>query len=127
MFAYHVHVLVSFKYLSNKKNPFIDVQFIWVNRSSNVNLSHNQFTQSINREPPCLQISVNYFSHDVMTSDVESDIQTAYILHHEMKSGHLFKQVLSDERLGAKLRVTENRCVLFNSLTYVFLALLPQH
>ena len=78
MFAYHVHVLVSFKYLSNKKNPFIDVQFIWVNRSSNVNLSHNQFTQSINREPPCLQISVNYFSHDVMTSDVESDIQTAY-------------------------------------------------
>ena len=34
---------------------------------------------------------------------------------------------LSDERLGAKLRVTENRCVLFNSLTYVYLALLPQH
>ena len=27
--------------------------------------------------------------------------------------------VLSDERLGAKLRVAENRCVLFNSLTYV--------
>ena len=26
-----------------------------------------------------------------------------------------------------KLRVTENRCVLFNSLTYVYLALLPQH
>ena len=26
---------------------------------------------------------------------------------------------LSDERLGANLRVTENRCVLFNSLTYV--------
>ena len=37
------------------------------------------------------------------------------------------KKVLSDERLGAKLRVTENRCVLFNSLTYVYLALLPQH
>ena len=36
-------------------------------------------------------------------------------------------KVLSDERLGAKLRVTENRCVLFNSLTYVYLALLPQH
>ena len=34
---------------------------------------------------------------------------------------------LSDERSGAKLRVTENRCVLFNSLTYVYLALLPQH
>ena len=34
---------------------------------------------------------------------------------------------LSDERLGAKLRVTENRCILFNSLTYVYLALLPQH
>ena len=26
---------------------------------------------------------------------------------------------LSDERLGANLRVTENRCVLFHSLTYV--------
>ena len=36
-------------------------------------------------------------------------------------------KVLSDECLGAKLRVTENRCVLFNSLTYVYLALLPQH
>ena len=36
-------------------------------------------------------------------------------------------KVLSDERLGAKLRVTKNRCVLFNSLTYVYLALLPQH
>ena len=36
-------------------------------------------------------------------------------------------KVLSDERLGAKLRVIENRCVLFNSLTYVYLALLPQH
>ena len=34
---------------------------------------------------------------------------------------------LSDERLGVKLRVTENRCILFNSLTYVYLALLPQH
>ena len=30
-------------------------------------------------------------------------------------------KVLSDERLGAKLRVTENRCVLFNFLTYVYL------
>ena len=30
------------------------------------------------------------------------------------------KRVLSDECLGAKLRVTENRCVLFNSLTYVY-------
>ena len=28
-------------------------------------------------------------------------------------------KVLSDERLGAKLRVTENRCVLFNPSTYV--------
>ena len=28
------------------------------------------------------------------------------------------QKVLSDERSGAKLRVTENRCVLFNSLTY---------
>ena len=27
---------------------------------------------------------------------------------------------LSDERLGTKLRVTENRCVLFNSLTNVY-------
>ena len=37
------------------------------------------------------------------------------------------QKVRSDERLDAKLRVTENRCVLFNSLTYVYLALLPQH
>ena len=34
---------------------------------------------------------------------------------------------LSDEGSGAKLRVTENRCVLFNSLTYLYLALLPQY
>ena len=39
----------------------------------------------------------------------------------------LFRKVLSDECLGAKLRVTENQCILFNSLTYVDLALLPQH
>ena len=30
-------------------------------------------------------------------------------------------KVLSDERLGARLRVTENQCVLFNSLTYVYI------
>ena len=35
--------------------------------------------------------------------------------------------VLSDEHLSTKLRVTENQCVLFNSLTSVYLALLPQH
>ena len=29
--------------------------------------------------------------------------------------------VLSDERLGAKLRVTENRCVLFDSFTYIYI------
>ena len=29
------------------------------------------------------------------------------------------EKVLSDERLGAKLRVTENRCVLFDSLTCI--------
>ena len=34
---------------------------------------------------------------------------------------------VTDERLGAKLRVTENRCVLFNLSIYVYLALLPQH
>lgn len=34
---------------------------------------------------------------------------------------------LSDEHLGTKLRVIENQWVLFNSLTYVYLALLPQH
>ena len=28
-------------------------------------------------------------------------------------------KVLSDECLGAKLRVTDNQCILFNSLTYV--------
>ena len=37
------------------------------------------------------------------------------------------RKVLSDKRLDAKFRVTENRCVLFNSLTYVYLALLPHH
>ena len=36
-------------------------------------------------------------------------------------------KVQSDERLGAKLRITENRCVLFNSLAYVYLALPTQH
>ena len=30
-------------------------------------------------------------------------------------------KVLSDERLGAKLRVTENRCVIFNHSTYVYI------
>ena len=30
-------------------------------------------------------------------------------------------KVLSDERLGAKLRVTENRCVIFNRSTYVYI------
>ena len=30
-------------------------------------------------------------------------------------------KVLSDERLGAKLRVTENRCVIFNPPTYVYI------
>ena len=34
---------------------------------------------------------------------------------------------LSDERFGAKLRVTENRCVVFDFSTYVCFALLPQH
>ena len=34
---------------------------------------------------------------------------------------------LGVERLGAKFRVTENRCVIFNPPTYVYLALLPQH
>ena len=29
--------------------------------------------------------------------------------------------VLSDERLGAKLWVTENRCVLFDSFTYIYI------
>ena len=33
----------------------------------------------------------------------------------------------TDECLGAKLRVTENRCVLFDSFTYIYSALLPQH
>ena len=35
--------------------------------------------------------------------------------------------VLSDERFGAKFRVTENRCVLFDSFTYIYTSLLPQH
>ena len=39
----------------------------------------------------------------------------------------LFQKVLSDEHLGVKLRVTENRCVLFDSFTYIYSALLPQH
>ena len=36
-------------------------------------------------------------------------------------------KVLSDEHLGAKLRVTENQCVLFDSFTYICSALLLQH
>ena len=35
--------------------------------------------------------------------------------------------LLPDERLDAKLGVTENRCVLFNRSIYAYLALLPQH
>ena len=31
------------------------------------------------------------------------------------------RKVLSDERLGAKLRVTENRCVTLNRSTYVYI------
>ena len=30
-------------------------------------------------------------------------------------------KVLSAERLGTKLRVTENRCVLFNSLSHAYI------
>ena len=30
-------------------------------------------------------------------------------------------KVLSDERSGAKFRVTENRCVLFDSFTYIYI------
>ena len=33
----------------------------------------------------------------------------------------IIHKVLSDERLGAKLRVTENRCVLFNLSIYVYI------
>ena len=33
----------------------------------------------------------------------------------------------SDERFGAKLRVTENRCAVFDFSTYVYFALLLQH
>ena len=36
------------------------------------------------------------------------------------------KKDLSDERFGAKLRVTENRCVVFDFLTYVCFALYEQ-
>ena len=32
-------------------------------------------------------------------------------------------RTLSDERLGAKLRVTENRCVIFNRSTYVYICI----
>ena len=32
----------------------------------------------------------------------------------------MLNKVLSDERLGAKVRVTENRCVIFNRSTYVY-------
>ena len=30
-------------------------------------------------------------------------------------------KVLSDKRFGTKLRVTENRCVLFDSFTYIYI------
>ena len=33
-------------------------------------------------------------------------------------------KVLPDESLGAKLRVTEKRCVLFNPSTYVYLTII---
>ena len=43
----------------------------------------------------------------------------------ESKRTHRFSVtlsfVLSDERLGAKLRVTENRCILFDSFIYIYI------
>ena len=33
------------------------------------------------------------------------------------------KRSSADERLGAKLRVTENRCVIFNPPTYVYICI----
>ena len=33
---------------------------------------------------------------------------------------YMYTKLLSDERLGAKLRVTENRCVIFNRSTHVY-------
>ena len=33
----------------------------------------------------------------------------------------LYIYVLSDEHLGAKLSVTENRCILFDSFTYIYI------
>ena len=39
----------------------------------------------------------------------------------ELDIHELNDSVLSDERLGAKLRVTENRCVIFNRSTHVYI------
>ena len=47
-----------------------------------------------------------------------SDFTVSHLSAHQT-------ELLSDERLGVKLRVTENRCVLFNPSSYVYLALLP--
>ena len=42
-----------------------------------------------------------------------------YIYKYKYIYIYIYIKFLSDERLGAKFRFTENRCVLFNSLTYV--------
>ena len=47
-------------------------------------------------------------------------------LYSNLNHNQIFSD-LSDERFGVKLRVTENRCVVFDFSTYVCFALLPQH
>ena len=40
---------------------------------------------------------------------------------HKVLNAVVAELGMSDERLGAKLRVTENRCVIFNRSSYVYI------
>ena len=55
------------------------------------------------------------FSHDLFTIYVEEKF------HRGAINFSVCLKVLCDERLGVKLRVTENRCVLFDSFTYIYI------
>ena len=55
------------------------------------------------------------FSHDLFTVYVEEKF------HRGAINFSVCLKVLCDERLGVKLRVTENRCVLFDSFTYIYI------
>ena len=81
---------------------------------------------------PLSPITITYnttYSTDATYNPIQYSTYTALtwttynIYWHKVLNALVAEQVLSDERLGAKLRVTENRCVIFNRSTYVYIYL----